>query len=1499
MAIIYRAVSSVRRALGYAMSEDKVVPPVQSNQIREYHTSVAATSKRATCVYTLNLEVDVHSVYYERGSLVDRGANGGMLGQDATIIHYHQKEVDITGIDNHELNSLKTVDATARVMTQKGPVILILRHYALYGVGRTIHSCGQIEYFGNKIDDKSKRVGGRQCITTPDGYVIPLNIKNGLPYLPMRRNTKEEFETLPHVFLTGGEEWDPTVLDHNLTDQDDWYNQIKEEGDDSGEADQPFDERGHYKRRELPIVIEETPEDKMNDGETEVSVQKAEMTLRECYFVCCDLNSLELAQEDKEVSRSDRDEPKTTKDTISEDGDGRKVKPAAVDYEKFRPYFLYVPVEKVQKTFENTTRFAVNVPSSHLYKQTFKSPYPALNVPRRNEPVAMDPVHAQVPAIGTGGSKIAQVFVGRRSRHIDIEDMKSEKETVNALEDVIRKRGAMDKLISDGAKSETSDRIKEVLRSYCIDDWQSERNYQHQNFAEHVWKSLKRNTMWIMSVRKVDPEVWLLCLKWVAHVMNHTVEKSLGWRTPNQVLTGQTSDISILLCFMFWDKVAVPRYSGSGYSEQIGSVQDSEIHGRFVGFADSVGHNLTFLILTDDTKEIIARSRVRLMQDEENEIDLSKLDGYVEGPSIFTPIIRKSSTSSEEVPDLMHSTDDDDDDDEDIPELKARDMTPDDDVEKRHDPKGEYHSAMEQPPLGETPFVETVDDPEEEAAFAPSGEKFTMVDTPMPTIKGLKPEDLPGRTFLMPPEEDGSRHRAKIIKIVNDFKNEADRDPEVIKFKCLIKDEDTREEIIAYNKIVDYIEDDDRWEGEWKFNRIITHKGGLRKGDPEYRKSGTSLLVEWEDGTQTWEPLNARDADGNGVGMYQTDPVTVAIYARENNLLDTPGWKMKGLKKMAKTQKRLIRFAHQAKLQSYRTKPVYKYGFLVPRNHDQAMEYDADNKNTRWKDAETLELKQVNDYETFLNKGKGYKPGSEYTKIKVHFVYDVKHDGRHKARLVAGGHMTDTPLDSVYSSVVSLRGVRILTFLAEHNECETWATDIGNAYLESKTKEKVYIVAGPEFQELEGCTLIIDKALYGLKSSGLRWHERFADVLKEMGFFLSKAETDIWMRDCGDHYEYIAVYVDDLLIVSRNPQGIIDTFLETYKFKLKGTGAISFHLGCDFFRDENGDLCYAPRKYIDKMMGNYQRIFGQKPRKYNSPLEKGDHPEIDESPLLDEEQVKIYQSLIGALQWVIQIGRFDIATAVMTLSRFRAAPREGHLQRVKRIHGYLYKFSYAAIRINTDEPDYSGLPEQSYDWEYTCYPDAKEPIPHNAPKPLGKPVRTTSYVDANLLHDLISGRSVTGTIHMLNRTPVDYFSKLQSTVETATFGSEYVATRICTEQIIDLRLTLRYLGVPLRGASMMFGDNESVVLTASRPHGKLHKRHVALSFHRVREAIAAGITAYYHVKSPDNAADIVSKHWDLGSVWKCLQAILFWPNGGEIPSDEEESPSAADGKAST
>jgi hypothetical protein len=201
---------------------------------------------------------------------------------------------------------------------------------------------------------------------------------------------------------------------------------------------------------------------------------------------------------------------------------------------------------------------------------------------------------------------------------------------------------------------------------------------------------------------------------------------------------------------------------------------------------------------------------------------------------------------------------------------------------------------------------------------------------------------------------------------------------------------------------------------------------------------------------------------------------------------------------------------------------------------------------------------------------------------------------------------------------------------------------------------------------------------------------------------------------------------------------------------------------------------------------------------------------------------------------------------------------------------------HAAIRIRTDEPDYSDIPVFTYDWAKSIYGDVKECKPHDAPKPLGKYVTWTHYVDANLMHDIMTGRSVTGILHLINKTPIDWFSKKQATVETATYGSEFCAARTCVEQIIELRTTMYYLGVPVRDMSYMFGDNKSVVDSSTQIHAKLHKRHNMLSFHRVREAIAAGMINFIFINGEINPADILSKHWGYAQIWPLLRPLLFW-----------------------
>ena len=347
-----------------------------------------------------------------------------------------------------------------------------------------------------------------------------------------------------------------------------------------------------------------------------------------------------------------------------------------------------------------------------------------------------------------------------------------------------------------------------------------------------------------------------------------------------------------------------------------------------------------------------------------------------------------------------------------------------------------------------------------------------------------------------------------------------------------------------------------------------------------------------------------------------------------------------------------------------------------------------------------------------------------------------------------------------------------------------------------------------------------------------------------------------------------------------------------------GSGPMSFHLGCGFRRDEDGRLIMDPRKYIDKMMLAFDQLFhGERVSlKNKSPVQDNDHPELDPTVFLDDDDTQKYQSMVGSLQWLVSIGRFDVMTPVMSLSSFRSKPRQGHLDRLKRMYGYVQKTRQYAIKYRVGTPEVSNFDNRiNMDWSKSIYGDHTEELPDDAPRPMGNPVTLLHYFDANLMHDVLSGKAVTGCVHFANKTPIMWHSKKQATTETATYGAEFVAGRTCIEQLIDLRNTFRYLGVPVHKTSYLFGDNETMVKSSAFPYARLHKRHNILSYHYVRSQIARGYIALHHIRSHNNVADIVSKHWSFSSVSDLL-APVFNTVGNTASHYEDDSPDCLDNK---
>jgi hypothetical protein len=302
-----------------------------------------------------------------------------------------------------------------------------------------------------------------------------------------------------------------------------------------------------------------------------------------------------------------------------------------------------------------TMHFILILPRSQLtssskktfeVRKHFKSPNPAVNVRRRDEPVAMDTIQSNVPAID-GGEKYAQIFVGTKSLVTDVHGMKSPAQFPGILTDEIITHGAPTKLISDRACVETSKEVCSILRTYGISSLQSEPHQQHQNPAERQYQTVKRLCNTILDRTGALAYCWLLCLMYMCFVLNNAFLAVIQ-STPLRHAYGTDNDISPMLYFLFYEPVYYL------VDETTFPSKSKELHGQWVGVRENVGHFMTYKILTDNTHWIIHRSNIRSVADP-NSRNL-RLDPHNDEPPEVIWSLRKASPASDHGEDFsLHS----------------------------------------------------------------------------------------------------------------------------------------------------------------------------------------------------------------------------------------------------------------------------------------------------------------------------------------------------------------------------------------------------------------------------------------------------------------------------------------------------------------------------------------------------------------------------------------------------------------------------------------------------------------------------------------------------------------------------------------------------------------------------------------------------------------------------------------------------------------------------
>ena len=193
-----------------------------------------------------------------------------------------------------------------------------------------------------------------------------------------------------------------------------------------------------------------------------------------------------------------------------------------------------------------------------------------------------------------------------------------------------------------------------------------------------------------------------------------------------------------------------------------------------------------------------------------------------------------------------------------------------------------------------------------------------------------------------------------------------------------------------------------------------------------------------------------------------------------------------------------------------------------------------------------------------------------------------------------------------------------------------------------------------------------------------------------------------------------------------------------------------------------------------------------------------------------------------------------------------------------------------------NQPPVRGMVKIDIDQSWTeMYPEAEEIIPYDLLEPLGKECSVTCYVDADHARDKVTCRSVTGILLLVNNTPLIWYTKRQKTVESSTYGSELVAARIGVEMVMEVRYKIRMLGMRLEGTSLMVGDNMSVVLNTTIPSSMLKKKHNAVAYHRVREAVASKIINFSHLPSISNVADVLTKPLNSEVFYGLMKEYMF------------------------
>lgn len=505
-------------------------------------------------------------------------------------------------------------------------------------------------------------------------------------------------------------------------------------------------------------------------------------------------------------------------------------------------------------------------------------------------------------------------------------------------------------------------------------------------------------------------------------------------------------------------------------------------------------------------------------------------------------------------------------------------------------------------------------------------------------------------------------------------------------------------------------------------------------------------------------------------------------------------------------------------------------------------------ETVKWDEAMQSEIKKLSEINTW-DTISYLPPGCRALKHKwvLKTKFDIFGNFIYKARLTVKGcsQREGYDFDETFSPVAHLSTIRLMLSLATAEHMNLWQLDVANAFANAHLTDDVtvYMEPPPQMNLPPGTYLKLNRALYGLKQASREWNQLLAKTIITLGFKQCISDSCIFVGNRNVETILVCVYVDDLLIASRDTSNI--QWLQSELSKQFKTNATVLNKVIGFstqYDPQRGTMLLSKDDYTMELVNKFNTYINPIPFR-NTPLDHGIKLSRTQCPTDTKEKEHMatlpYRQLIGALNYLSLTVRADITFSVHYLARFMDNPARPHWQQLLNVLAYLRDHPRAHIT-------YSSTPFRHFPVDGTMKIMEKNSL--------------YVYVDADFAStDLDNRKSVTGYLVYFNGGLISWRSGLQKTVSTSSSESEYKALHEAAKEAIYLTNILKELGYYNNNPVIVFEDNTNTIRLSENSVSSSNLKHIDTIFHQIREFVQLGKIAVIHIPTIHQLADLLTK----------------------------------------